>query len=111
MEVSAVKVTKDKPNVTYPSSKDPKWRDDQITIPMEDIEAMSDEGKGHWWSRWESLVVKVKVIVCQGEGHWWSKWRSLIVKVSVIDCLGESIEVNERVTGCQGEGHWLLKWG
>ena len=89
MEVSAVKVTKDKPNVTYPSSKDPKWRDDQITIPMEDIEAMSDEGKGHWWSKWSSLFVKVRVI----------------------DCLGEVIEVKERVNGCQGEGHWLLKWG
>ena len=46
MELSAVKVTKDKLHVTYPSSKDPKWRDNQITIPMEDIEAMSDEGTG-----------------------------------------------------------------
>lgn len=45
MEVSAVKVTKDQPAMTYPSFKDQKWQDDQITIPMENIEAMSDGGK------------------------------------------------------------------
>ncbi|XP_048757529.2 adhesion G protein-coupled receptor L3-like isoform X2 [Ostrea edulis] len=44
MEVSAVKVTKDQPAMTYPSFKDQKWQDDQITIPMENIEAMSDGG-------------------------------------------------------------------
>lgn len=47
MEVSAVKVMKDKPSVTYPSSENQKWKDDQITIPMEDIEALSEGGKAH----------------------------------------------------------------
>ncbi|XP_062578601.1 adhesion G protein-coupled receptor L2-like [Saccostrea cucullata] len=44
MEVSAVKVAEDKPALTYPSSRDQKWTDDQITIPMENIEALSDDG-------------------------------------------------------------------
>lgn len=44
MEVSAVKVMRDKPSVTYPSSENQKWKDDQITIPMEDIEALSEGG-------------------------------------------------------------------
>eukprot|EP00105_Crassostrea_gigas_P018468 XP_011436606.2 PREDICTED: latrophilin Cirl [Crassostrea gigas] len=44
MEVSAVNVTRDKPAVTYPSYENQKWKDDQITIPMEDIEALSEGG-------------------------------------------------------------------
>lgn len=60
MEVSAVKVTRDKQAVTYPSSKNQKWKDDQITIPMEDIEALSEGGKAHhipYCTKQRSLMV------------------------------------------------------
>lgn len=63
MEVSAVKVTKDKHAVTYPSSENQKWRDDQISIPMEDIEALSKGGKAHLIVLNKGFLIMYNVIV------------------------------------------------